>query len=305
MSEVDDWAPVQPQEQDDWQKVSPQAAAVADEDLPASFLERFNAGAAAHQREEQAARRNPGGLELLSSPEGRTKLWDAVKAYPQHFLEGMVNLRRMWKEDGITPAEAVHDAQTDAFLKHDITAKQVEVKLDPADLEVLTETGGKPGSLGAAATEPGDIPLTSSPRAARQPVASIKAAADTLLDIGRDAQMLVAPMARGTTDSMAIAKDFANALRRNRWDWDRIDTDVAKRFTPEQRARMWTAADEESVSLQLGEPAHMREHQGLATLEPPSAPRRGPADPGAERMAARARRSAWSRARGFRPTRRA
>jgi hypothetical protein len=180
-----------------------------------------------------------------------------------------MNLQRMWQEDGITPAEAVHDAQTDAFLKHDLKAPQVEVKLDPAVEEVLTETGGKPGSLGAAATEPGDIPLEIQP--ARPPgslAAFFKAAADTLLDIGRDAQMLVAPMARGTRDSMALAKDFANSMRRNRWDWDRIDTDIAKKFTPEQRARMWTAADEESVSIQLGEPAAMREHQGLATLEP-------------------------------------
>jgi hypothetical protein len=179
------------------------------------------------------------------------------------------NLKRMWEEDGIHPAEAVHDAATDAFLKHDLKAPQVEVKLDPADIEVLTETGGKPGSLGAAASEPGDIPLSIQP--ARPPgslAASFKAAADTLFDIGRDAQMLVAPMARGTTDSMAMAKDFANSMRRNRWDWDRIDTDIAKRFTPEQRARMWTSADEESVSLQLGEPASARAHQGLATLEP-------------------------------------
>jgi hypothetical protein len=88
---------------------------------------------------------------------------------------------------------------------------------------------------------------------------------------------------------MAMVKDFANALRRNRWDWTRIDKDIADRFTPEQRARMWNAADEESVSRQLGEPEHMREHQGLATLEP------------AERAAvdeqqARAQ-NAWTRAR--------
>lgn len=137
------------------------------------------------------------------------------------------------------------------------------------DLEALTSTGGKPGSLSAAMTEPGDIPLDVQP--AKPPgsiMASIKAAGDTLLDIGRDAQMLVAPMARGTRDSMAMAKDFANALRRNRWDWARIDENIQKRFDPEARARMWSAADEESVSLQLKEPEHMREHQGLSTLEP-------------------------------------
>jgi hypothetical protein len=180
-----------------------------------------------------------------------------------------VNLRRMWQEDGIHPAEAVHDAANDAFLKHEVTAKQVEVKLDPADVEVLTETGGAPRSLGAAATDPPDVPLSVTP--ARPPgslAASFQSAANTLLDIGRDAQMLVAPMARGTKDSMAIAKDFSNSLRRNRWDWSRIDTDIGKRFTPEQQARMFMAMDEESTSMRLGEPASMREHQGLATLEP-------------------------------------
>lgn len=96
-------------------------------------------------------------------------------------------------------------------------------------------------------------------------LAAVKDSADKLLDIGRDAQMLVAPMARGTNASMAIAKDFANSLRRNRWEWSRIDDDIAKRFDVEQRKRMWDAADEESVARQLGE---SREHQGLVTLEP-------------------------------------
>src|SRR6185503_94179 len=68
------------------------------------------------------------------------------------------NLRRMWSEDGIHPAEAVHDAQTDAFVKHEITAPREEIKLDPETEQVLTETGGKPASLSAAVTEPGDIP---------------------------------------------------------------------------------------------------------------------------------------------------
>jgi hypothetical protein len=297
------------------------------------------------------------------------------------------NLKRMWSEDGIHPAEAVHDAQADAFLKHEITAPRIaaeppklthwesrqseegpahllnietagkntgyisltereggkelyidntsnegranasgpafvrslipqlremfpdaefvsgyrssgarekadlsiedsftKVRIRPKaeepvvvggypipreDFDALEETGGKPGDLGAAATDPPDVsPAVSPTRPPGSLAATFKAAGDTLFDIGRDAQMLTAPMARGTTDSMAIAKDFANSLRRNRWDWSRMDKDIADRFTPEQRARMWTAADEESVSLQLGEPAHMREHQGLATLTP-------------------------------------
>lgn len=179
------------------------------------------------------------------------------------------NLRRMWSEDGIHPAEAVHDAQTDAFVKHEITAPRQEIKIEPEIEAVLEETGGKPGSLSAAMTEPGDIPLDVQP--ARPPsslVASAQAAAETLFDIGRDIQMKLAPMARGSVESMATVKDYMNAMRRNAWDWSRIDTDIQKRFTPEQRARMWNAMDEESLSLRLEEPASAREHQGLATLTP-------------------------------------
>lgn len=88
-------------------------------------------------------------------------------------------------------------------------------------------------------------------------------AGQKLFDLGRDAQMLVAPMATGTRDSMALAKDFADRLRRNRWEWARTDADIEKRFNPEQRKRMFEAMDEESVALQKGE---SREHQGLVTL---------------------------------------
>jgi hypothetical protein len=89
--------------------------------------------------------------------------------------------------------------------------------------------------------------------------------------------MKVAPMAAGSPESQALAKDFQNAIRRNLYEWQRIDNDVVNNpglkaargrlgETPEQqRERMWNAADEESVARQLGEP---REHQGLATLEP-------------------------------------
>ncbi len=93
--------------------------------------------------------------------------------------------------------------------------------------------------------------------------AATNAIADKLFDIGRDIQMKVAPMATGTRDTIALAKDFANTLRRNRWDWARKDDDITGRFAPEQRTRMFNAMDEESVAIQKGE---SREHQGLATL---------------------------------------
>lgn len=178
------------------------------------------------------------------------------------------NLRRMWSEDGIHPAEAVHDAQNDAFLKNEIT-KGEEIKPDPETEQILQDTGGNPGSLSAAMTPPEDIPLDVQPaRAPGSMIASAQVAADKLFDVGRDIQMKLTPMARGSAESMATVKDYMNAMRRNAWDSSRIDTDIAKRFAPEQRERMARAMEEESLSLRLGEPESAREHQGLATLEP-------------------------------------
>ena len=180
-----------------------------------------------------------------------------------------MNLRRMWQEDGIHPAEAVHDAQTDGFLKHEITAPREEIKPDPETERVLEGTGGKPGSLSAAVTDPADIPLdVQPPQPAGSLIATAQKAADTLFDVGRDIQMKLAPMARGSVESMSTVKDYMNAMRRNAWDASRIDTDLMKKFTPEQRTRMWNAMDEESLSLRLGEPESARQHQGLATLTP-------------------------------------
>jgi ppGpp synthetase/RelA/SpoT-type nucleotidyltranferase len=240
---------------------------------------------------EMHAIRQPFKRMAEASPEGMARFkeamessvkisddaWASAKGWPDSKIRDLNNpvdtaqdnLKRMWSEDGIHPAEAVHDAQNDAFLKNEITAKQAEVKLDPEDELVLTETGGKPGSLGAAATDPADVPLSVQPASAPGRLAAAwQSASENLFDIGRDAQMMLTPMATGTRDSMAMAKDFANSMRRNRWDWSRIDKDIADKFTPEQRARMWNAADEESLSLRLEEPASMRAHQGLATLAP-------------------------------------
>jgi hypothetical protein len=155
------------------------------------------------------------------------------------------------------------------------------------DVAALEETGGPLRPLSAAVSDPPDVPLSQQP--ASPPgrlMAAAHDAADNLFDMGRDLQMLVAPMATGTRDSMAIAKDFANAMRRNRWEWSRIDGEIEKKFTPEQRRRMWDAADEESVLRQEGQTS---EHMGLATL---TAEERA----AVEEMHTRAQ-SAWLRAR--------
>lgn len=162
------------------------------------------------------------------------------------------NLRQLWADRGVHPAEAVKDAQNDAFLRQDLKTEH------DADGEPLRAAGAEV-TRDMPSLEQQPVPP------AGQIAASLKASADKFIDIGRDMQMLVAPMATGSNDARAIAKDFANAMRRNRWEWSRIDDDIANRFTPEQRKRMWDAADEESVLRQEGQTS---EHMGLATLEP-------------------------------------
>jgi hypothetical protein len=65
-------------------------------------------------------------------------------------------------------------------------------------------------------------------------------------------KMASVPMANGTPETRAAAKDFANGMREARVIGGRQDDYLNKNFTPEQRARMWNTADEESVALQEG-----------------------------------------------------
>lgn len=206
------------------------------------------------------------GATMVGSAPTPKDFTDAGKVMDSPHAEA--NLRRMWSEDGIHPAEAVHDAQNDAFLKHDITAKQVEVKpeLTPDETELL---GGKAASLSAAASDP---PLTSPDVQPLSPPGRLTAAArktmDDLAGLGKNIQYLLDPMATGSNEAMVVAKDAMNSVRRIRWDHARSDADLVKKFDDESLTRMWNAADEESVSRQLGEADALREHQGLATLTP-------------------------------------
>jgi hypothetical protein len=147
--------------------------------------------------------------------------------------------------------------------------------------ETVGDVLRQPASLGAAAT--GEVPPAGTPPTSSPPGAitsAIRASLDKLFDIGRDIQMKVAPMATGTRDSMAAAKDFANGMRGIDHDWSLTDTKLERGFTPEQRKRMWDANDEESVMQQRGE---ANEHMGLATLTPEE--RAGIAEPQADAAA--------------------
>lgn len=153
-------------------------------------------------------------------------------------------LKEAWQEQGLHPSEVAHDAQNDAFLRHDLSSAAA----DPVDLPPNVPPSVQPLSA------PGKL------------LAAARGALDKTFDVARDIQMRVAPMAVGDEIMpKAIAKDFANSLRRNTWDMNRWMESIDKEFTGEQQARMFHALDEESVMRQTGETS---EHIGLATLEP-------------------------------------
>jgi hypothetical protein len=78
-------------------------------------------------------------------------------------------------------------------------------------------------------------------------------------------QKAVAPMAAGSAEARAVAKDFANAIRKARFEGVTMDDALKRDFTPEQQERMWKAADEESVLRQQGQDTAGK---GLSTLSP-------------------------------------
>ena len=73
-----------------------------------------------------------------------------------------------------------------------------------------------------------------------------------LFDIKYATQMVLAPMSVGTEDTQRIAKHTANLLREARYESFTIIRALASKFTPEQRRRMWEAANRESEARQLG-----------------------------------------------------
>ena len=93
-----------------------------------------------------------------------------------------------------------------------------------------------------------------------------KAIPDPVSEILHAVNMGVNPMAEGSGRAQAAAKDFANALRLNAYQWGKVDEFLANTFDPEQRRRMWEAADEQGVLMRRGvEPGP---YEGLNRLSP-------------------------------------
>jgi hypothetical protein len=86
-------------------------------------------------------------------------------------------------------------------------------------------------------------------------------------EIVRNFRMLLAPMAEGGDAARAVVKDWANRIRLAHWHGQQMDKRLKDRFTPEQRKRMWEAADEESVERQLARQRGRNDFEG-ERLEP-------------------------------------
>jgi len=75
-------------------------------------------------------------------------------------------------------------------------------------------------------------------------------------------------MAAGTDRARAIAKDFANADRMSRWQWEKFDSTLKKSYTKEQREKMWNAAEDENQIRLEKLPEDQRKGRGLDRLTP-------------------------------------
>lgn len=83
---------------------------------------------------------------------------------------------------------------------------------------------------------------------------SVKSHMSDMLDNMLDpVYKFAAPMSSGTEKTRAVAQDWINNQRKANWEWNRLDAMIANKFTKEQRAKMWDAADEQNELLATGQ----------------------------------------------------
>ena len=73
----------------------PPAAIEVPDRIPQAMEDRLSAGHEARQREGGLLQTIPQGLEMISTPEGRTRLWEAVKKYPSKFIDDQINMAKL------------------------------------------------------------------------------------------------------------------------------------------------------------------------------------------------------------------
>ncbi|MDA9415713.1 hypothetical protein XH81_12795 [Bradyrhizobium sp. CCBAU 25360] len=63
--------------------------------IPQAMEDRLVAGEEARKREGGLLQTIPQGIDLMSTPEGRTRLWEAVKKYPSKMLDDTINMLKL------------------------------------------------------------------------------------------------------------------------------------------------------------------------------------------------------------------
>jgi|GEM_PF-3773253 len=196
--------------------------------------------------------------------------------------EGEIGARPRNADKAGEPAYAVRKGEGDLFKTEAGADNKPQTVIPGAekisDRALAERKGAEPLRSGKTQKTVGDLPLFG--EQAKQgemfalrhgPVAekvgALRTAADKAMEIVDEGLLKVAPMAVGSVEAQAAAKDFANAVRQARHQWSRRDDLIKKNFTPEERAKMWGAADHESVALQTGIEAKAGE--GMSGLSDP------------------------------------
>lgn len=83
-----------PKEMSDADVFGPKGIEVSDR-VPQAMEDRLAAGEEARKREGGLLQTIPQGIEMMSTPEGRTRLWEAVKKYPSKLLDDTINMAKL------------------------------------------------------------------------------------------------------------------------------------------------------------------------------------------------------------------
>src|SRR6185503_14261747 len=233
---------------------------------------------------DQKSRVMPTAAEIQAQADHVRMLEDAAKANP-NLADALPAAR--------AELERLQRPETRNFVVFDDSAIEIthkngtpfyDKRFQEADAErrIMDAMTGEPDRLSAVGaevtTDPPMVPLAKEPLTRPGSLAdAAREGMDQLLGLGKNIQIMLDPMATGSKRAMVIAKDAISTVRRIRWEHARVDNELLtntglkearKRVgetVEQQHDRMWRAADEESVAIQLGE---SREHLGLVTLEP-------------------------------------
>jgi hypothetical protein len=95
--------------------------------------------------------------------------------------------------------------------------------------------------------------------------AKLSAFIQTPKQVLTDMRVATVPMGTGSEAAQKMATDFADQQRLASWQWNKFDQVLQEKFTPEQREKMWVAADRENDLRRDGKTSAT---EGLNSLTP-------------------------------------